>query len=475
MMNRREFLVAAGGLAACCGAARAAADTSKRPPNFLVILADDLGARELGCYGHPAHQTPNLDALGAAGVRFETAYTATICHPTRVMMLTGQYGCHNGVLNFAGRRGGPDPKSPVEDIGKNHTTFAEVLKERGYATALAGKWQLSGEVPTLIHDCGFDEYCIWAYAHDLPAGVKHTGGFENDKGKTARYWHPCIMKNGQYVETTPDQFGPDIHRNFLIDFMRRNRERPFLAYYPMCLVHGPLYRTPDTKDLPDLSHDTKTGLLKDNVEYMDKEVGLLTAALEELGLRENTVVIFTGDNGPAGNGKGEATELGARVPMIINAPGMVKQCGATRELTDMSDIFPTLAAFAGAALPKDKVIDGHSLASFLGGETEKTRDWIFSFIGDRRILRSKRWLLEDNSPGQFGRLYDCGGSVDGTGYKEVTASQDPEVAAVKAEFAKILEGLPAPVLPDEGGPKDRKPGRGMRRGSEKGGGDAREE
>jgi len=192
---------------------------------------------------------------------------------------------------------------------------------------------------------------------------------------------------------------------------------------------------------------------------MDKLAGRLVAALEELGLRENTILFFTGDNGTGGEGKGQATELGARVPMIVNGPGLVRSRGLTGELTDISDIFPTLAEFSGACLPPDRPIDGRSYAAFLRGETEHTRDWIFSFIGDYRILRTKRWLLEENTPRQFGRLYDCGESRNGAGYKDVTDSADPEVLAAKQKFNTILAKLPAPDIPEAGAPFDKAPER----------------
>ncbi len=454
-MDRRQFLALAASAAAGVSAwptyrAYAQESGTKRPPNFLVIMADDIGAKELGCYGHPAHRTPHLDALAQSGVQFQTCYATPICHPTRLMVMTGQYGCHNGVYNFPNRRGGPDPDDPVEDM-THHVNFAQLLKQQGYATALAGKWQLSGEVPGLIHECGFDEYLIWAYKHNLPAGVEHTGAWEGKKdGRTARYWHPSLMKNGEYVPTKPEDYGPDLHADFLIDYMRRNRQRPFLAYFPMCLTHGPHLRTPDTKALEDPKYDRPPLVYQGVVEYMDKIVGRLVAALDELGLRESTVVLFTGDNGTGGDGKGDPTELGARVPMIVNGPGVVKARGATGELTDLSDVLPTLCDFAGAPLPADRPIDGHSLEPFVCGDTGLTRVWIFIYIGDRRILRTQRWLLEDNSPLHYGRLYDCGDSRNGSGYREVTESEDIEVLAIKERFNALLEQLPAPHIAEEG-------------------------
>lgn len=467
-VNRRAFLaLGAGGMMgfAGLGARRSSASESTgaaKLPNFIVIMADDIGAKELSCYGHPEHRTPNLDALAASGVQFNTGYATPICHPTRVMIMTGQYGCHNGVYNFSGRRGGPDPNDPAEDIGATHVTFAEVLKQRGYKTALAGKWQLSGRLPTMIHECGFDEYMVWAYLNYLPKDVTHTGGLENDS-KPSRYWHPCVMKNGAYFPTQPDDYGPDLYTDFLIDFMKRHREAPFFLYYPMCLTHDPHVPTPDTVTEGEERFKNNKRHFKGAVEYMDKLVGRITAALDELGLRDNTVILFTGDNGTGGDGKGQATELGARVPMIYNGPGIVKQRGLSPELTDLSDVLPTLADFAGAPLPEDRPIDGRSLAPFLRGDTDTTREWIFSYIADRRILRTKRWLLEDNSPLRPGRLYDCGDSRDGAGYRDVSDSDAPEVAAARDYFKGLLEKLPAPILPEDGEPTDAKADRAATR------------
>jgi arylsulfatase A len=458
--NRRQFLKTS---TACLAGASTApllsragnAESADRPPNLIVIMADDMGAKELSCYGNAEHNTPNLDRLGETGVRFETSFATPICHPTRAMIMTGQYGCHNGIYNFAGRRGGPDRDSPVEDLGANHITFAQILKPRGYATALAGKWQMSGKLPNMIHECGFDEYCVWAYKHYLPEGVKHTGGWENP-GKPSRYWNPSILRNGEYTPTGSDDYGPDIYTEFLVDFIKRHKEQPFFLYYPMCLTHGPHLPTPDNVEPDSDRYKGKQENYKGTVEYTDKLVGRLVKALDDLGLRENTILFFTGDNGTGGSGKSDPTELGARVPTIVNGPGIVKPRGGTGELTDLSDILPTLAEFAGADVPKDRPIDGRSLAPFLSGEADTTRDWIFSYIADRRILRTQRWLLEDNSPLHWGRLYDCGDSRDGTGYEDVTGSDRPEVAAVERRFKELLADLPSPVLPKEGSTREKK-------------------
>jgi arylsulfatase A-like enzyme len=434
-MNRREFLGALGATPLI---------SASRPPNIIVVLGDDLGAKELGCYGNTKHRTPNLDELARTGVKFDTCYATPICHPTRVEILTGQYGARNGVYNFAGRRGGPDADSPVEDIGKNHETFAEMLKAKGYATGIVGKWQLSGKQPDLIYECGFDDYCMWAYQNylapeDLPK-------FKNRE----RYWQPAIIRNRKFIETTINDYGPDIFNDHAIEFIRKNRQRPFLLYYCSVLTHGPHCPTPDSVKSDAEKHVNSKDNFKADVEYLDKLMGKLLKALDDNGLRKDTIFIFTADNGTGGEGKGTGTELGARVPMIVNCPGRVKQRGASEELTDLSDILPTLAEFAGAELPKGKVLDGKSMAGYLRGDSAAPREWIFSFIGDRRIVRTKRYLLDDNSPLHYGKLYECGMSRDGTGYKDVTNSDAPEVKAIKAEFEQILVANPAPYVPYEG-------------------------
>ncbi|MBW7866609.1 MAG: sulfatase-like hydrolase/transferase [Candidatus Hydrogenedentes bacterium] len=459
-MNRREFMAraAAGavGMGLAAGCARNTAKTD-RPPNFIVVLADDIGAGELGCYGHPSQRTPELDRMAREDVQFDTCYASPICHPSRVMLLTGQYGCRNGVYNFSGMRGGPAPDSPAEDIARGQFTFANALKANGYATALAGKWQLSGKQPDLIFECDFDEYCVWAMEGMLPPGTPHPGGREGN-GRPARYWHPSILLNGRQMPTNPDDYGPNLHHEFVTDFMRRHREQPFVVYYSMCLTHGPHLPTPDQNPSPEERKGASQKNYPDTVEYLDKLMGRLDTALGELGLRENTIVFFTGDNGTGGAGKGQPTEQGARVPMIVQGPGIVKKRGLTPELTDLSDIFPTLLDFAGVPLPEGRPIDGRSLAPFLRGESDQTRDWIFSFIADRRILRTRRWLLEDNSPLHYGHLYDCGDRRDGKDYRDVTESQEPEVLEARARFDALLEKLPAPILSEEGGPTEPQEG-----------------
>jgi arylsulfatase A len=414
-----------------------AADASR--PNIILILADDLGAKELSCYGNKQHRTPNLDRMAAEGVRFETFFAMPLCTPTRLALMTGQYGFHNGYLGMANQAFIPPANSPRRDIG-THFTHADLLKSRGYATAQAGKWQLSGKIPALIRETGFDEYRMWAYDHNLPPGVAHPAHEGGPGTNASRYWHPSIVEDGKYLPTKPDDFGPDLFNDFVIDFARRHKDGPFFIYYTSVLTHTPRVKTPD--------FETGVGLrpagLKSNLEYLDHLMGKLFAALKEDGLDDNTLVIFVGDNGTGGDGKGTTTELGARVPCIVRGPGVRREV-VTRALGDLTDILPTLAEFSGARLPTDRPFDGQSLAPVLRGATDKGRDWIYSHLDDGRVLRDSRWLLEIELGTKKERFYDCGDRRDGVAsYKDVTNSRDPEVLAARERFAAILASLPEP-------------------------------
>jgi arylsulfatase A len=399
-MNRREFLA---------GAAAAA----QRPAphlNVIVILADDLGARDLGCYGHPQHRTPNLDALARGGVRFETCYATPLCSPSRVELLSGRYAFRTGWYNFLGRA-----TTRKDRIEADLFTIADLAHTRGYRTAMTGKWQL-GEIhkhPTMIADSGFDEYHAW----DWP--------------RRARYWDPLMVINGKKQDVAKGKYGPDLHHEWLIDFMRRQNGKPFLAYYPTTLTHEPWDPTP---------HEPKGGFAA-NLEYLDTLIGRLMKALDESGLRRNTAVLFVGDNGTGKSGKGTTTELGVRVPAIANCPGVIPGGRVLRDLIDFSDILPTVADLIGARLPQDIIFDGRSFAPQLRGEKGNPREWIFSYLAYDRILRDRRWLLEGD-----GRLFDCGESRDGTGYRDVTQSTDAEATAARKRFDKILAKLPGPPV-----------------------------
>ena len=400
-MNRREFLG---------GTALVAAQRPATPPNVIVILADDLGAKELGCYGHRQHRTPNLDTLARGGVRFETCYATPLCSPSRVELLSGQYAFRTGWYNFIGRA-----TTRKERIEADLFTIADLAKSRGYHTAMAGKWQL-GDIekhPPMITDSGFDEYHAW----DWP--------------RRARYWDPLTVVNGKKQEAAKGKYGPDLHNEWLTGFVRRQQGKPFLAYYATTLTHEPWDPTP---------LDPKGGFAA-NLEYLDTVIGRLIKALDESGLRRNTVVLFMGDNGTGKSGKGTTTELGVRVPAIASCPGLIPAGRVLRDLIDFTDILPTVADLIGARLPGEITFDGRSFAPQLRGEKGTPREWIFSYLAYERILRDRRWLLEGD-----GRFFDCGENRDGRDYKDVTKSADPEVVAARRRFDAILALLPGPLV-----------------------------
>jgi len=400
--------------------------SERKPPNIIFIMGDDFSTTEVSCYGASDYHTPNIDALAQHGLRFNTCWATPLCAPTRAELMTGRYGFrtrwyHNWMAPYG------------EPLIDKHKVYPQVLKDAGYATAVAGKWHHTGEP----YDYGFDEYCIsWG-----SSGKWVDGGFKPKPGY--RFWDPSIVKNGVHVPTGPDAYGPDINADFLIDFMSRKKERPFFAYFPTILAHSPHYPTPDSmKPGVDKFVGDWGAHFKANIDYADKLVGRIVGALERLGIRDNTIVFFATDNGTPPY-KAHANEAGCRVPMIASCPALLKASGVSDELIDFSDLFPTFVELAGGNMPCDYVIDGHSFAPLLLGKPFHGRDWIFSWVGEMRMLRDKRWLMQGGD-----RFYDCGDSRDGTGYKRITDLKDPEAAAARERFEKLLKHLPAPPEDD---------------------------
>lgn len=367
-------------------------------PNILFILADDVGQEVLGCYGGTSYDTPNLDALAKSGTRFRNAYVMPVCHPTRITLLTGRYP-----FRFGGPQWGSFPERA------ECRTFAAVLRQAGYATAIAGKWQLAllRNDPQHPHRLGFDEYCLFGW-HEGP-----------------RYWQPLLWQNGSIRDDVTDRYGPEVYSDFLIDFMSRHRDSPFLAFYSMALCH-------DVTD--DLDEPVAFAPGKDRyesyaemAENMDRMVGKLVRAVEELGLREHTLILFLTDNGTAsssiidvrdGNlvrapvvsrrggekirgGKGKLTDAGTRVPLVASWPGTTPAGIVVDDLVDASDILPTFGDLAGVSPPEELSVDGSSFAPRLRGKGAEHRRWVYAEHRGQSWVRTRRWKLYDD-----GRLYD---------------------------------------------------------------------
>ena len=464
-MKRRAFIKFTGQAALCfalalamSGPAKGAEPSDKlKKPNIILIMTETLSARELGCYGNSEIKTPNLDKLAATGVQFQTCWATPICIPSRGQIITGRYGFRTGWYHNMLRTPGGEPFNG-QPLTERNMIVTEPLKNAGYATAFAAKWQLPGSPKS--H--GFDESNVWSpgLGKDMEAylaggGETYTNKVTLASGKASGFWHPGLRLNGEYMPTTDADFAPDIWTDFIIDFARRKSAegKPFFAYYAANLVHSGWdthQQTHTYVTVPELDENgNKTGRpgesgYKANVEYLDHLVGRIVKNLEDLGIRDNTIIMFTADHGGDMVGKWfSVEERGTRVPMIVNCPGIIPPLGKRDELIDFSDVFPTICGLAGASIPEDYVIDGRSFAPLALGEPYKERDWIFSYVAEQRQIRDKRWLLDG-----YDHFYDCGDNRDEKGYVDVSESSDPEVIAAKNRLEVILKDLPGPDIND---------------------------
>ena len=454
--DRRDFIKAIGmgvvslATAVFTTASKGAKRKNDKRPNIILIMSDDVSPDLYGSYGNKKVKTPNIDRMAEEGVMFRTCWASALCAPTRALIMTGRYGNRTGFYHNS-------LQIPQEDgsneLLKYHHSFGKLLKQAGYATAIAGKWHCSSSRPESLNG-GFDEYCLWEGINEiekLPDKPKFTGAWENktDNTTTSRYWHPGIIKNHKLLKTKPTDFGPDIFTEFICDFIERKKNQPFLAYYPMVAPHGTREghtTTPLRGNIGEMSkaspEETRARFEALN-EYIDVLIGRIRKKVDSLGLAGNTIFIYCSDNGTAVTAKSRGVERGCRVPFVISGAG-IKKRGATDEITDFSDILPTLVDFAGAKIPDGYEIDGRSLRPFLTGQADTHRDWIYSVIGTTQLVRTRHYLLEALNPilgTPEGRLYDCGNSRDGRGYRKIT--NPSEASNVRKVFDAILRKYPA--------------------------------
>lgn len=398
-------------------------------PNIIFILADDYGIPGVGCYGG-ALKTPNLDKLAAGGTRFEYCFAAPLCAPSRALCMFGRYAFRTGVLdNNCGAAATP----------QKEVCIAKTMKTAGYATAVAGKWRQLGYFTTREDGArwGWDEFLIW-------------GVGSGDKGN--RYWDPTYNRNGQPLSGAKGRFGPDVLHEFVVDFIRRHRDEPFFIYYPTTLIHGKLMRTPD-------SRSSGANLYADNIAYMDKLVGKLAAELDQLKLREKTLIVFTGDNGSVGQGtgtingrhvdghKGQLNEGGSRVPLIANWPRTTPAGVVSKDLVDFSDFYATFADLGGAKLPEGVKIDGRSFAQQLRGEKGAPREWIYVQLGSKWYVRDQGFKLT-----QSGALLDMADAPFG----EKPVANDAARAKLQAALDELKPGAAQSAAGGEKPGKKRK-------------------
>ena len=416
--------------------------------NIVLIMLDDVSPEMYGCYGLPeAVNTPNVDKLASDGVLFKTCYASAMCGPSRVEIMTGKYGTSTGVTQNGMWLG--DSK---KEVYKDHQAFGKLLKEAGYATAIAGKWHAGNSMP-YEEEVGFEEYCLWEGIKEIKAlpNAPEFKGLMEDEKTTSRYWHPGIIQNHKLLDTKPTDFGPDIFAGFIMDFMERKTKenKPFLAYWPSVAPHGTRTGMPtnplrgEIGVLGDANGKENDLRFKSLNEYVDVLVGKVVQKINDLGIADNTIIIFTSDNGTAVTAKNRGVERGSQVINIIAGAG-VKKRGATNELTDFSDIAPTLLDYAGGKLPKGKSFDGISLKPFLTGKTDTTKDWIYGFISTSQIVRTKNYMLEVVNPilgMPEGRFYYTGEHRYGKGYELV--NNHPEHQKEREKFTEFLKDFPA--------------------------------
>ncbi len=363
-----------------------AADSLK--PNIVLVFADDLGYGDLGCYGSKI-PTPNLDRLGKEGVRFTSFYAAqAVCSASRAALMTGCYP------NRVGIQGALGPKSKI-GLNTNEVTIAEVLKPRGYATAIYGKWHLGDAPQFLPKQQGFDDYFGLPYSNDM--WPHHPTGGTN-------YPPLPLIEGDRVVQLMPDQTQLTTwYTERAVRFIEQNKDRPFFLYVPHNMPHVPLHVSDKFKGKSGL------GLYGDVIMEIDWSVGKILKALQRHGLDERTLVIFISDNGPwllygnhAGSagplreGKGTAFEGGQREPCLMRWPGKIPAGTVCRELATTMDILPTVASLAGAEAPRDRIIDGKDIWPLMSGQPgAKSPHEAFFYYWGRHLqaVRSGPWKL----------------------------------------------------------------------------------
>lgn len=458
-ITRRSFLGAVGTSVAGLTLPQITEATKKQNrPNILFIMVDDLGKEWISCYGAEDIKTPNIDALAKTGLKFTNAYSMPQCTPSRATLLTAQYPWRTGWVNHW--------DVPRWGVGyfdwklRQNVTFARIMKTAGYATAAVGKWQINDFriTPDAMKKHGFDDWCMWTgYETGNPPSVK-------------RYWDAYInTPKGSKAYT--GKFGPDVYTDYLIRFMTKHKDKPMMLYFPMALTHGPLTTTPAEPDVEDSKEKFKA-----MVRYTDLLVGRICKTLDELQIREHTIIIFTTDNGSPGGfagtlngkkirgGKAKKTENGICAPFIANCPSLVPQGVVTDALTDFTDLLPTFAELGGAKIPKNLKIDGVSIAPLLLGKAKDSdRQWIMALghgparldeKGVRgkvdyteRVIRDKRYKVWVSEQRKITQLYDL--LSDPFEQKNLIDSTKLEHLAAIKKFQAVMDTMPE---------KDARPG-----------------
>lgn len=433
------------------GLACSRTDTSpENKPNVVIVFTDDQGYADVGKYGAEGFETPNLDRMADEGMRFTSFYVpASVCTPSRAGLLTGRYPMRVGL---------PRVLFPRDTLGLNtdELTIAELLKQEGYATQALGKWHLGAHPKFLPTNHGFDQFFGLPYSNDMsPKPVN------NPREEARKNFPPLpLIENTTIVEREPDQ-AELVHRytKRAVEFIKASREQPFFLYFAYHFPHVPLFATDEFRGNAD------RGLYGDVMQEIDWSVGQILKALEERGLRENTLVFFTSDNGPwlvFGDHGGSAGELregkittfegGHRVPAIATWPGQIPEGAVTEKVATSMDLMPTIARLSGAKIPEEKVIDGYDIWPILSGQADAESPYndnpLYFYLDDNlQAVRLGPWKL--HIPHNYLGVEKAGSGGDVGEYKAgkiglslYNLEEDPgETQNVAQENLKIVEQL----------------------------------
>lgn len=384
-------------------------------PNFIVVFVDDMGYGDIGAFGSTQNRTPAIDAMAEAGMKLTSFYAHPVCTPSRAALLTGCYPIRNGLQTGLWH---PVlmPGDP-QGIHPDEITVAEVLRDRGYATGLIGKWHLGDQPEFLPNHHGFDYFFGLPYSNDMSPFMPL-----NPRN------HPPLplLRNGKVLREVPEDqsFLTGSYTAEALEFIDRNSKEPFFLYIPHSMVHVPLWAGEDFKET------STNGILGDCIEELDAGVGQIRAKLEEHGIADNTLLVFTSDNGPARGSsgplrgrKGTTYEGGLRVPAVAWWPGTIPAGSSYDDVATTMDILPTFAALAGAETPADR-LDGFDISDILKGNTAKPSPYaaFYYYRGfELRAVRSREWKLHSD-----GTLYNLEEDIAESADR---ASERPEVAA----------------------------------------------
>ena len=425
-------------------------------PNVVLILADDMGYECISANGGRSYSTPVFERIASEGMRFTHCYSQPVCTPSRIKLMTGKYNWRN--YRAFGR------------LEKGQRTIGHLMRDAGYVTGLTGKWQLWGgpgtpERPSGMtpDEAGFDEVLHWAYPFELTPDELRRYGSVGPPGakRTSRFWHPALLRNGEYVHTTMDDYGPDMFTDFALEFIERHKDERFFLYYPMVLTHSPFVATPHSEKIDlETKFQSDTARFADMVAYSDFLVGRLLDHLQSLGLDDETLVLFTGDNGThtrlqsllgdrvVKGRKAYPEDAGTHVPLFARWPGQVPAGLVTSDLIAFSDFFATLADLTGQTLPDNDPFDGRSFLPQLLGGAGEPREWVFVHY-DRdpslatvpfpriRFARTKRYKLYSD-----GRFFDVPHDWE---ERSPVAAEDasPAALAIRRKLQRVLHSMPA--------------------------------